>query len=114
MSVMVVIHFPVDFEEVERRTGGKIDWAPVEAAWKAAGARHYHQLKRDGEFLDLDEFPSAEAYEQFKAEAGPAIDEFEDRFRQAAAGKVAEILYRDLAMERCHFTPLPPSSLAWS
>lgn len=77
MSVMVVIHFPVDFEEVERRTGGKIDWAPVEAAWKAAGARHYHQLKRDGEFLDLDEFPSAEAYEQFKAEAGPAIDEFE-------------------------------------
>ena len=40
-----------------------------------------------------------------------AIDEFEDRFRQAAVGKVAEILFRDLAMERCHF---PPSSPVWS
>jgi hypothetical protein len=77
MSVMVIIHFPVDFEEAERRTGGKVDWAPVIAAWKAAGARHYHQLKRDGEFLDLDEFPSIEAYEQFKAEAGPTIEGFE-------------------------------------
>ena len=41
----------------------------------------------------------------------PAIDEFEDRFRQAAVGKVAEILFRDLVMERCHF---PPSSPVWS
>ena len=77
MSVMVVIHFPIDFAEVERRVGDKIDWAPVEAAWKRAGARHYHQLTRDGEFVDLDEFPSREAYAQFKAEAGPIIDEFE-------------------------------------
>ncbi|WP_028921690.1 hypothetical protein [Pseudonocardia acaciae] len=77
MPIMVVIHFPIDFDEVERRTGGKIDWGPVVDAWERAGARHYHQITRDGEFIDLDEFPSEAAYARFKEEAGPTIEKFE-------------------------------------
>lgn len=81
MSVMVVIRFPVAHNAV-------VEWAskngallaPIIDLFEKHGRISHRAATSDTEFLDFDEWPSAEAYAAFKAEAGPYIEKFEAAF----------------------------------
>lgn len=81
MSVMVVIRFPVPHSAV-------VEWASKNGELLAPIIKLFEKHRRishravtsDTEFLDFDEWPSAEAYAAFKAEAGPYIEKFESAF----------------------------------
>lgn len=81
MSIMVLIRFPVAHAQV-------VDWAkknhellaPIGALFEKHGRISQKVITRENEFVDLDEWPSREAYAAFKAEALPFIEAFEAAF----------------------------------
>ncbi len=54
--------------------------APIIDLFEKHGRISHRAATSDTEFLDFDEWPSAEAYAAFKAEAGPYIEKFEAAF----------------------------------
>ena len=79
MSIIVAIRFPMPPEKANQLVAENPE--PLAAVSKIIdrhGGKFLLRLARDEEFIDLDEWPSAEVYEQFKAEARPQIDAFED------------------------------------
>lgn len=93
MSVMVMIRFPVPFSAI-------VDWAgknseklaPIEALFKKHGRISQRVIGGADFFIDLDEWPSREAYAAFKAEAGPHIEVFETAFGHASTDEVMDII----------------------
>lgn len=78
MSVMVVIRFPVPHSAVAEwasRNGELL--TPIIKLFEKHGRISHRAVTSGSEFLDFDEWPSAEAYAAFKAEAGPYIEKFE-------------------------------------
>ena len=81
MSVMVVIRFPVPHSAI-------VEWAsrngelltPIVKLFEKHRRISHRAVTSATEFLDFDEWPSAEAYTAFKAEAGPYIEKFETAF----------------------------------
>ena len=92
MSVMVLIRFPCNHQVV-------VDWAakngellaPIGALFEKHGRIGQRVILGENEFIDLDEWPSREAYAAFKAEAGPYIEAFESAFGHRSTDIVYDI-----------------------
>lgn len=54
--------------------------APIRALFEKHGRISHQVVTNETEFLDLDVWPSREAYAAFKAEAGAMIEAFESAF----------------------------------
>ena len=74
---MVIIHFPAALEAQERLEASTDLMGPIGEIARKHGALSHRRIYRDDEFLDIDEFPSEEAYRAFRLEATPAIDTYE-------------------------------------
>lgn len=93
MPVMVVVRFPVPRQRLA-------DWAkdnlpmltPFRALFEKHGRISHQIVSNDQEFLDLDVWPSREAYAAFKAEAGAMIDAFETAFGHRSSDAIYDIL----------------------
>lgn len=78
MSVMVVIRFPTTLAMQQQLEQSTELMRPIGEIARRHGAISHRRIYRDSEFLDFDEFPSEEAYHAFRAEAGRAIDAYEE------------------------------------
>lgn len=78
MSVIVIITFDVDIEKSAEAAAAIPD---VMAKIGEANAKHGGEavmvLKRAGQFMDINRYPTADAYAGFKNDAQAAIAEFE-------------------------------------
>lgn len=78
MACIVFIEFPLDIGEYyEAAKAIDFDWTAVDAAEQKAGVRHLQQITQPGRFIDIDEFPSREAYDAYQKVAAAAIREYE-------------------------------------
>jgi hypothetical protein len=93
MSVMVVIRFPVAHSVV-------VDWAsknsallaPIMPLFEKHNRISHRVVTSATEFLDFDEWPSAEAYAAFKAEAAPHIEKFESAFGHRSTDEIYDLV----------------------
>jgi hypothetical protein len=93
LSVMVTITFPMTSDEATRiATENPHLLEAIEPIMEKHGGRFLFRLIGDGGFADYDEYPSREAYAAFKAEAQPAIDEFEAALGVASTDEVRDVL----------------------
>jgi hypothetical protein len=92
MSVMVLIRFPCPHAEVvawAEKNGALL--APIGQLFEKHGRIGQRVILGENEFIDLDEWPSREAYAAFKAEAGPHIEAFESSFGHRSVDTVYDI-----------------------
>lgn len=78
MSIIVAIKFPVPPAQANAAMAanpGTLE--PLGAAMEKFGGKFFVRLEHENEFIDMDEWPSMEAYQAFKGEAQPVIDAFE-------------------------------------
>lgn len=81
MSIMVVVRFPVPRQQLMDWAKDNIELlAPIRSLFEKHGRISHRVISNDTEFLDLDEWPSRDAYAAFKAEAGSMIEKFESAF----------------------------------
>ncbi len=81
MSIMVVVRFPVPRQQLADWAKENISMlAPIRALFEKHGRISHQVVTNETEFLDLDVWPSREAYAAFKAEAGAMIEAFESAF----------------------------------
>lgn len=93
MSIMVVVRFPVPRQQL-------LDWAkdnlelllPIRALFEKHGRISHLVVTSENEFLDLDEWPSREAYAAFKAEAGAMIEVFESTFGHRSTDAIYDVV----------------------
>lgn len=78
VACIVFIEFPLDIGEYYKAAKAiDFDWTAVDAAEQKAGVRHLQQITQPGRFIDIDEFPSRQAYDAYQKVAGAAIREYE-------------------------------------
>ena len=93
MSIVVVVRFPVPRQTL-------LDWAkdniellaPIRALFEKHGRISHRVISSETEFLDLDEWPSRDAYAAFKAEAGPMIEVFESTFGHRSTDAIYDLV----------------------
>lgn len=93
MPVMVIVRFPVPRQQLA-------DWAkdnlalltPIRGLFEKHGRISHQVITSDTEFLDLDVWPSREAYAAFKAEAGPLIERFEAAFGHPSSDAIYDMV----------------------
>ena len=93
MSVMVVIRFPVAHSAVvawASKNGELLD--PIIKLFEKHKRISHRAVTSATEFLDFDEWPSAEAYAAFKADAAPYIEKFEAAFGHRSTDAVYEVV----------------------
>lgn len=93
MSIMVQIYFPVAFPTLAawaEKNGSLL--APIDELFKKHGRISQRVITGKEEFIDLDEWPSREAYAAFKTEAGPHIERFEQAFGHRSSDAIYDIL----------------------
>lgn len=89
---MVIVRFPVPRQQLA-------DWArdniallaPIRALFEKHGRISHQVVTSETEFLDLDVWPSREAYAAFKAEAGAMIERFETAFGHASTDAIYDM-----------------------
>lgn len=93
MSIMVQIRFPVPFTTVAAwAEKNSALLAPIEELFKKHGRISQRVITAENEFIDLDEWPSREAYAAFKAEAALHIEQFESAFGHRSTDTIYDIL----------------------
>ncbi len=85
--------FPVAHKVVLEWASKNMDYLnPIIALFEKHKRISHRAATSATEFLDFDEWPSAEAYASFKAEAGPHIEKFESAFGYASTDEVFEMV----------------------
>lgn len=93
MAIMVIVRFPVPRQQLA-------DWAkenlallaPIRALFEKHGRISHQVITGETEFLDLDVWPSREAYAAFKAEAGGMIEAFEAAFGHRSTDAIYDVV----------------------
>jgi hypothetical protein len=97
MSVIITITFDVD---IDKSSAAAEAIPEVMNKIGEANARHGGKalmvLKRDGAFMDINEYPDADAYAAFKADAQDAIAEFEAKAGLTSQDHVWDIVSNEL------------------
>jgi len=89
MSIIVAIKFPVPPAQANAALAANPGaLAPLGEAMEKFGGKFLLRLEHDNEFIDLDEWPSLEDYQAFKAEAQAVIDAFEAALGTASTEEI--------------------------
>ncbi len=89
MSIIVFTMFRVPSAQanaVREANPGVME--PIRNAMEKFGGKFVLRLEHENEFVDMDEWPSLEAYQAFKAEAQSAIDAFEAALGTTSAEEI--------------------------
>lgn len=93
MAIMVVVKFPVPRQQLADWVKDNIELlAPIRGLFEKHGRISHTVGTTDSEFIDVDVWPSREAYAAFKAEAGEMIEKFETTFGHRSTDTIYDIV----------------------